>query len=406
MEKIKNNKTLYTIIVVILSALALISLVQGCRNAIEVSQDFQWDATKAFTLKINPYDESLNPSGVLDNYDFEKYYLQMEANQFPSLLMILIPFTYLAPLMARYTWLAFNLFLTALMIVLLRKTFMKDVDSKEFVILSLLMIAGTPYRNHLGVGQHTIFAFTFFLLAVYFSEYCEWLNREKTPKAGNVVRFVLVTFCLFVCYFKYTLTVPLVLYFVYKKRYFELFASVICHVALTVYAAFWLNDSFVNMIIKPLKVSSALSAEGGLDISAVLGGSAMAYVLLLLIMIGLFIMALTLEKGHDVALMIVLMLWSLIVTYHRTYDFFVIVLAPAAFYELRSNKAFEVKKNAEALSRVNVACYVVIFAVFFVLRLFSENLFSKIVVGTMYYIFVFQMTAFLAYVGYFGKNKK
>ena len=181
MEKLTalyRNKNIRTVAVVILTVFAAVSLVQGCRNAVRSSQDFQWDAAKALTLRIDPYDESLSPSGILDKYGFETYYLQMEANQFPSLLMLLIPYTFMPPLAARYAWLISNLVFTGLIIVLLRKTFLKDADGFDFTILVLLMISGTPYRNQLGVGQHTLFAFCFFLLAVYLSEYAPFLEGD------------------------------------------------------------------------------------------------------------------------------------------------------------------------------------------------------------------------------------
>ena len=150
------------------------------RNAAQFSQDFQWDAVKTFTMRINPYDESLDPSGILDQYGFDDYYLQMEANQFPSLLMLLIPYTFLPPLTARYAWIISNMIFTAGIIFLLRKTFLKDADRDVFAAFMLLMIAGTPYRNQLGVGQHTLFAFFFFLLAVWFDER-EDKKEQKDP---------------------------------------------------------------------------------------------------------------------------------------------------------------------------------------------------------------------------------
>lgn len=404
MKKALFNRKVYICLFVFLGILAMISLFQGCKNAVISSQDFQWDAAKVFTLRINPYDESMNPSGILDGYNYDEYYLQMEANQFPSLLMILIPFTWLQPLVARYVWLIFNVFLTGVMIYLLRKTFLKDIEQKEFLVLVLLMIAGTPFRNHLGVGQHTIFAFTFFLLAVYLSEYCPYFNEDiEDNKVKYIARIVLVALCLFICYFKYTLTVPLVLYFVYKKRYMEIVISVIPHIFLTAVASAWLNDSIINMILKPLKVSSALATEGGLDISALLKGSYIAYGILLIVMIFLFVLSLKANDGLDISVMAVLILWSLIITYHRTYDFFVLAVVPAMFYELNNYTKDNFGPN-DAITKSLVNCYrysyLTIFAVFFVLRVFSENMFSKIVVGVIYYTLVFWTTGLLCYFGF------
>ncbi|MDO4187738.1 MAG: glycosyltransferase family 87 protein [Lachnospiraceae bacterium] len=365
-----SNKKIRTALLVIMALLACVSLLQGVRNAVRDSQDFQWDAMKVFSMRINPYDESdsMNPSGILDEYGYDEYYLQMEANQFPSLLMLLLPFAPLKPLTARYVWIVCNLVFTFLIILLLRKTFLKDLDGYWFSIISLLMIAGTPYRNQMGVGQHTLFAFCLFLVAVYYSEYCEKRNA------------IVTTLALFVCYFKYTLTVPLVLYFVYKKRYKEVIISAFMHVILTGVSAWWLSDSFLNMIIKPLKVSSNLAAEGGLDISALLKGSPISYFLALIIMVVLLAMAVKLPEGCDRSYISVLALWSLIITYHRTYDFFVMIVAVALFLEMKE------------LDKLKIYYIVTTLAVFFVLRLFHEADLSKIVVGAMYYALTFVVT--------------
>ncbi|MCR4655235.1 MAG: glycosyltransferase 87 family protein, partial [Lachnospiraceae bacterium] len=346
--RIGTDLKLQRIILIISAFLAAISLAQGCRNAYLVSQDFQWDAAKALSLKINPYDESINPSGALEPYGFEEYYLQMEANQFPSLLLLLFPYTLLPPLAARYAWLLSNLFFTAGIVFLLRKTFLRaetGIGNFEFIFSMLITIAGTPYRNQLGVGQHTLFAFFFFLSAVYCIEKKSESSSLKI-QSGSVYKTtdtslipgeklnIGASLALFVCYFKYTLTVPLVLYFVYKKRYKEILLSVFLHIILTAYCADLLNDSFINMIIKPLKVSSRLSAEGGLDFGALLNGSFVSYILSFITMAGLLAFTLHAMRRSfpenviihiDSAVISVLILWSMILTYHRTYDFFVII---------------------------------------------------------------------------------
>lgn len=366
-EHVWENKKLRIVILAMVALPALISIVQGCRNAAAFSQDFQWDAAKVFALKINPYQESLAPSGILKQYGYEEYFKQMEANQFPSLLMLLLPYTLLPPLAARYAWLASNLLFTVGIIWLLKKTFLKQMKRDTFTLLMLLMLAGTPYRNQLGVGQHTLFSFFFFLLAVYFSE-------RKKGEIPMIVSLVL-------CYFKYTLTVPLALYFIYKRRYKELAASVLVHIGLTFVAALWLDATFFDMLLEPLQVSSALASEGGLDFGALFSGSGFSFVLAGIVMLLLFCMMLLLPQGSDGLTIGLLTLWSLIVTYHRTYDFFVLVLVAALFYE---------KEQAEF---IKVAYVAVLFAVFFVLRVFSESVPSKICVGALYYLFTIGMTA-------------
>ena len=400
--RIKADLRLKKLILFIMGVLAAVSLIQGCKNAVLVSQDFQWDAAKALVMGIDPYDESLSPSGALPP-EFEKYYLQMEANQFPSLLLLLYPYTLLPPLAARYAWLVSNLLFTAGIIALLKKTFLRKADDFTFCFFMLLMIAGTPYRNQLGVGQHTLFSFFFFLLAVYCIDTKEKgahpvdgpdgvrAARDMTGGIGN--RFSAAAMAaLFVGWFKYTLTVPLALYFVYRKRYRELFFSAGLHAVLTAVCAGILGESFIDMIVKPLKVSSELAAEGGLDLGALLSGSPVSYVLGILILLGLFIFSLVEGLRHNdgaegsgsapsSALISMLTLWALIVTYHRTYDFFVIVVV------------LSLMLLPECPGYVRVMYAATLLGVFFVLRLFSESVPSRIAVGALYYAFTFAVTA-------------
>ncbi len=378
-KKLYDNQKVWVLLYIIFGLLAAVSLVQGCRNAIAVSQDFQWDAAKALTLKINPYIESMTPTGILDRYDWADYYLQMEANQFPSLLLLLFPYTLLAPLTARYMWLASNLVFTALMIVLLRKTFLARLDGRLFAVLMLFMISGTPYRNQLGVGQHTIFSFMFFLAAVWFGR-----REEEGGRRGYSVGTVL---CLAVSYFKYTLTVPLALYFVYKRKWKELILSVAIHVVLTIFAAFWLDTGFLDMILQPLRVSSALAAEGGIDFGALLQGSPAAFVLAGVVMSALFVLMLRMPQESDATVIGILTLWSLILTYHRTYDFFVLVVVAALFCEAGQKMTVRTRS-------LLIGYYVVLMlAVNYVLRIFSEALPALICVGILYYVFTICITA-------------
>lgn len=370
-----TNKGVRIAIIAVLSIMAAISLVQGSRNALTFSQDFQWDAVKAFSLKIDPYDESLSPTGALNTgslADFYGYFesidapQKMEANQFPSLLMLLLPYSFMNPNVARIVWLISNILFTAGIVVLLKATFLKNMPNFEYAVLMLFMISGTPYRNQIGVGQHTLFSLFFFLLSVWFTE-----KKWAVPSA----------LALSVSYFKYTLTAPLALYFVYKRKWKEFIASIAIHVVLTEVAALWLKESFMDMLIKPLKVSGALASEGGLDFGAFLGGSPIAFVLAGFVMILLLVIALRLPEGKDGLLISVLLLWSLIITYHRTYDFFTLVLAAPMLEIIPWD-------NQSAFGKIKLAGYVlVLIMTFYVLRVFNEVLLVKIVTGIVYYAY-------------------
>lgn len=397
MGKLTDSKIIRIIVAALLAALALISILQGIRNAVGYSQDFQWDAARAIIDGVDPYEASIEEksfglSEALDEFygvfDANGIKQKMEANQFPSLLMLLFPYAFISPLLARYAWIVSNILFTIGIIWLLRKTFLKNLAHFEFILCMFLMLAGTPYRNQLGVGQHTLFAFFFFLLAV-------WLD-ELQPKGNRVG----VTLCMFVSYFKYTLTAPLTLYLLYRKRYREFAASVVAHIVLTFAAAAWLKKDVVYMIVAPLKVSSALSAEGSIDLGAIFNGSILYVVFGAVIAVVLMVITFRMPNDDKDLLFSVLLLWSLVLTYHRSYDYFVLIAVMTVFTGWI--QAHYPEKTGKILFGVYL---VLLLMTFFGLRLFNENIPSKIIMGIIYYVFTLMVT-YMAGVEAFAKRKK
>ncbi len=363
------------IVLILLSAL---SVLQGVKNALRFSQDFQYDAALALRCGIDPYEVSLSPGGVPEDSRLSEFYRifeesgapqKMEANQFPSLLMLLFPMTLFLYGTARILWTILNLLFTVLIILLLRRTFLKDADRDVFNILMLLMIAGTPWRNQMGVGQHTLFSFFFFLLSVYLSD------KEMTIPSG---------LALSVSYFKYTLTAPLAVFYLYKKRYREFFISLIPHIIGTFAAALMLGKGFKDMITEPLKVASALAGEGSIDIGALTGGSVAGYILTILIMVLCVAASFFLPEGKDRMFFSLLILLSLIMTYHRTYDFFVLSAAAAGtcLGEHRDSGT-----DLSAREKVILCFYALtLLTFFFLLRVFNENTPSLFFAAGVYYL--------------------
>ncbi len=387
-ERLKDNRIIRIAILCVLAALAAVSVYQGARNALLYSQDLQWDAAKALAMRLDPYELSLNPDAACDHPALADFYRmftdkgleqKMEANQFPSLLMLLFPVTLFPPSAARCVWLILNLAFTAGIVYLARRTIFERVSGIVYAVMILVMLAGTPYRNQLGVGQHTLFAFFFFMLAVYI---------EKTGPNG-AKKTVHTALCLFVSFFKYTLTAPLALYFLCRRRYKELAASVAMHAVLTVAAAFWLKRDVIYMITAPLRVASALVAEGGLDLGVLLGTKAYAVAAFVLVA-GLTVMSIYMKEGRENILLALLIFWSLVLTYHRTYDFFVLTFAAAPFFDAAQADKIFTKKEKTFFALWYI---LVILAVYFLLRVFNENDASRIGVGIIYYAFMLAYTA-------------
>lgn len=384
-ERLLNNKKLRVAIIIIMTFLAAVSIVQGVRNAVGVSQDFQWDASRALLERIDPYELSLDSSIPIQSESLKEFYClftdaglkqKMEANQFPSLLVLLFPYAIMPPFVARIAWIISNILFTAGIIWLLRRTFFKNLALFEFLFVVLLMLMGTPFRNQLGVGQHTLFSFFFFLLAV-------WLD-ESNPKGNHV----LITVCLAICFFKYTLTAPLCLFILYRRRIREFVFAVIIHIGMTVGVALWLQKNVFYMITAPLKVASVLSSEGGLDLGALFNGSSLAFVIGGIIAIMLVLVAVKMPKGQDALLFSLLLLWSLVITYHRTYDFFVMSAVPIISLTNDNKRLI----NSAIVKVTPVIYWITTGLVYFGLRIFDESDGSKIVVGLVYYSFTILIT--------------
>ena len=91
-----RGKVLFNIVLAFFMLMAVISVAQGVHNAVGIlhgSYDFQYDSALLLRLRLNPYDESLNPQGISEQLGLFDFYDKVEANQFPSMLAILIPLT-------------------------------------------------------------------------------------------------------------------------------------------------------------------------------------------------------------------------------------------------------------------------------------------------------------------------
>lgn len=341
MHTLNKKNILLQLLATIMVFAATISIFFGCKNAVNYpagSFDFQYDSAKVFSMGIDPYEETLQPSGLQETLNLRKYYGILQANQFPSMIMLLLPFTVFRPIVANWVWMICNVLFSVGIVILVKKLVfdecytsfcqasnfcMQEEGPIWYTILISLFFMGLPWRNNIGNGQHTIMAFFFFLLAIYFSE------RKKEHVAGVALA---------ISFFKYTLTAPLAIYFLYKKKYKVLAVSIGIHVALTIVAAGWLKSSIWEMIVKPLQIASRFSSSGFLDIGAIVRFENVGMIISLVVMLALIIYVISGRyRGTDCELLSALILFSLVITYHRLYDYFVLVI-PMVVYTFRNDR--------------------------------------------------------------------
>lgn len=335
----KHYRKIIAIILVCMCCLAVVSFMQGCTNAVKYpkgSFDFQYDSAKYILLGINPYTETLYPTGMQEKLGLDVFYDALEANQFPSMLLVLLPYAFFEPMVANWLWMLSNVFFSVGILVLVKKMFFNNIyqmwlraneriallfPEKDCIIaymfFACMFFIGLPWRNNIGNGQHTIMAFFFFLLALYLSD----MHKEWWAGVALAISF-----------FKYTLTVPLALIFIHKKKYKELVVSVVLHIIGTLLSAVWLNASVIDLLVLPLKKSTGLATAGAYDIASIfklsnwslLISSILMVVLLLYVLVGKF-------KGSEEELFSLLIMLSLIIVYHREYDYFVLIIPLIVF---------------------------------------------------------------------------
>ena len=80
------------------------------------SFDFQWDSVKLLSMKMDPYKQTLYNTYENGN-QYCKYYGSVEANQFPSMLCLLLPYVIFDPLQAKLAWLISNALFAVLMCI-------------------------------------------------------------------------------------------------------------------------------------------------------------------------------------------------------------------------------------------------------------------------------------------------
>ena len=93
----------------------------------------------------------------------------------------------------------------------------------------------------------------------------------------------------------------------------------------------------------------------------------------------LFMFALSCPQGEDSLVISLCILWGLIMTYHRLYDYF-IMIAVFGYFAVRREKY------------ADIACLLTVCTVFFVPRIFNESGPSIIATGIVYYAFTIFMS--------------
>ncbi|MGE4170439.1 MAG: glycosyltransferase family 87 protein [Candidatus Margulisiibacteriota bacterium] len=287
----------------LLGVVATLSVLAGCYNALvpaNASFDFQWDAALVLAKGFNPYLYTLNHLAAFTDTFMPD---PLQANQIPSCLLLLWPYTWLPWPLAKGVWLVTNLAATIGLLQLGSKAMGVSVSNHQKGLIAALFLIGTPFRVTLGNGQHGLWALFFLVSALA-------LGDQKKPWLSGL--------CLGLSWLKYTLTGPFVLLFIKKKQFAPIAVATGFHLLLTGLASGLTHTSPLTLILQSIAVSKTLTQAGLVDAASLFSPTLALMVSATLVTSTLVYVWKSNSQPHQ---FMVISLASLLMVYHRIYDF-------------------------------------------------------------------------------------
>ena len=293
---------------------ALVSAFAGIVNALGPvgSQDNQWGPSRYLLHHASPYGLYLHHGGG------RSFILSQMPNYPASGLVFLWPYAALGWPVAKVLWLASNLGFTALLLYGVFRISPRPFPLSTKLLIGSLFLCGTGWRNTLGNGQHGLFTTSLLVLAALLCH--ERRGGAWLPLAAS--------------WLKYTIALPMSLFFVRSKRGgLVLLGALLAHLGLTLFCAAWTHATVGEMVLGPLQVSADATRTGAVDVFAIATRLGVAGKILpsLASLSILAVSFLAMRRDEDVlSCLSTGALTSLVVVFHLPYDFVVLVL-PLAY---------------------------------------------------------------------------
>lgn len=302
-----------------LTTLAAISLLVGSYYATVgqlASFDFHWSSTRVIIYQQNPYTLAEPSNATISKIlGTRTENIKTGAINLPSSLTLLLPYAALKWDYAKIAWLISNFLFTG---ICLLSTFKlaPGLSSTQKWLITLLVVASTPFRVNIGNGQHALFVIAFALLAI--------ILASRHPISSGIAMGVAL--------FKYHLIGPLLIVLAIQKTYKPFGIALIMHIFLLIGVSYWINENPVKLVITSLSFAKNLSNAGWIDLAGVTQLPLMLIyglctIIGLLLTYKVWITRLKTTTLDGLAMISVL---SLLAVYHRIYDF-VLLMIPLAW---------------------------------------------------------------------------
>lgn len=297
--------------VYILCALAVVSVGIALKNTLvipEASLDLELRHSAAVHLlhQQNPYTVILPTTHAPANESYA-----------PSVICMILPLALVSFPTAKILWMLLNLCATGLILGLFFWQYHTDKTNPSgfknlFFIASALFLSSTPWRVAMANGQFTLIALSATLLAIVLSD------KNKAILAGIALSIAMI---------KYPLTGLIPLVFLFKKRWLSVGIMIAIHGILTVASGYWLSENPVRLIWQSVAGNHGNIHLGIADLGVFLGKFPLAYAFAACLLIAAFIRHISHQRTASMmALCSVTFLMTLLLSYHRIYDFSVLII--------------------------------------------------------------------------------
>jgi hypothetical protein len=199
----------YRLFLFLVLAAAVVSTLQGGRDAIHRSQDFQWSGERLLFQHVDPWAEYLR--GDPDH----RFYATQIPNYLAILYVLIIPFGFLSLVQANLAWFLCNLAFAVTSAVLAARFY--GLQRYVFLIIGL-MLAATPTRMTFGNGQQGLLVLFLWSLSLFSTR----LTDGRSLVCG-------------ISYFKFSFGPPVFFYLLLRKG----LRAVMLSAVPAVVASFW-----------------------------------------------------------------------------------------------------------------------------------------------------------------------
>ncbi|HVC90116.1 MAG TPA: glycosyltransferase 87 family protein [Acidobacteriaceae bacterium] len=225
------------------TVLALVSVVDGIRNSILRSLDFQWSPARLLAQHIDPW------ATYLAGDPGHRILLNQVPNYLHELYVAMLPFGYLPLMPAKLIWAVINLALVLISCFCVAR--MYELEGRHAWLLAVLVLTSTPARVTIGNGQVT---------ALILASLALWALALSSSARGLLLG---------AAWAKYSVPPVLAAFLLLRRRWRLLLYSLLPPALGFLFIYGWLRTPFWTLLLEPFRTSTNNVSPGLANIMAV-----------------------------------------------------------------------------------------------------------------------------------------